>query len=119
MMLVNSSEASFDGGEVGGGGCGVGVSGLESIKKKSARQLSGCRKAHLVCFHRPRLLSPAFPGATCKTQVSASLLVTHTHAWTHTCLYTETHTFFLSFMPDYNRIVLTRAVHSQTYTIIR
>lgn len=60
------------------------VSGLEPIKKKSARQLSGCRKAHLAGFHKPRLLSPAFPGATRKTQASASLPVTHTHAWTHT-----------------------------------
>lgn len=73
-------------GDVGigwGGGGGVVVSGLEPIKKKSARQLSGCRKAHLVGFHGPRLLSPAFPGATRKTQASAGLPVTHTHAWTH------------------------------------
>lgn len=63
------------------------VSGLEFIKKKSAHQLSGCRKAHLVGFHGPRLLSPAFPGATHKTQASAGLLVTHTHAWAHTKTY--------------------------------
>jgi len=94
------------------------VSGLESIKKKSARQLSGCRKAHLVGFHGPRLLSPAFPGATRKTQASAGLQVAHTHARTYTLIYTETHTFFLSFMPDYNRIILTRFMHFQTYTII-
>ena len=66
------------------GGYGVPVSGLEPIKKKSAQWLSGCRKAHLVGFHGPRLLSPAFPGATRKTQASAGLPLTHTHAWTHT-----------------------------------
>lgn len=71
-----------------GRGCGGLVSGFEPIKKKSARQLSGCRKAHLVGFHGPRLLSPAFPGATRKTQASAGLPVTHTlmhgHTRTHT-----------------------------------
>lgn len=115
----------------GGGWAGVGgwslvgrglVSGFEPIKKKSARQLSGCRKAHLVGFHGPRLLSPAFPGATRKTQASAGLPVTHSHAWTHTHIHihAEAHryTLPLSFLPDYKRIILTHSMHSQTCNIM-
>lgn len=100
-----------------GGGGGL-VSGLEPIKKKSARQLSGCKKAHLVGFHGPRLLSPAFPGATRKTQASASLPVTHTHAWTHTRTYIRGNTHTHTLMPDYNRIILSCSMHSQTYSIM-
>lgn len=44
---------------------------------------------------------------------------THTHACTHThtLICRNTRTFSLSFMPDYNRIILTYSMPSQTYGI--
>lgn len=70
---------------------------------------------------RTKIAFTCIPRGDAKTQASASLPVTHTRAWTHTHTYIytlkNTHALSLSFMPDYNRIILTRSMHFQTYRI--
>lgn len=72
-----------------------------------------------------RLLSRTKIAFTCipwgdvqNTGLSRPVRHMHLCMNTHALTYAETHTLFISFMPDYNRIILTRTIRSQTYTII-
>lgn len=70
---------------VRGGGWSAGWCQSLSLSKRNQLTSSLGAERHIsAAFTEPRLLSPAFPGATRKTQVSAGLPVTYTHVWTYT-----------------------------------
>lgn len=94
------------------------VSGLESIKKKSACQLSG-QKGASRRLSRTKIAFTCIPRGNAQNTGFSQPGSTHTHTWTHSLIWAETYTFFLSFMPDYNGIILIQPMHSQTYTSTR
>lgn len=95
-----------DEGVVRGGGLGAAWCQSLSLSKRNQLTSSLGAERHIsLAFTEPRLLSPAFPGATRKTQVSAGLPVTYAHVWTHT---------HVDIIFDYNKIALSHRVHSQT-----
>lgn len=67
------------------------------------------------CFHlhSPGRRAKRRPQPACQSH-------TLMHGHTHIHIHAETHryTFPLSFLPDYNRIILTRSMHSQTCSIM-
>lgn len=87
MWTTGGVALLHDEGVVGGGGWGAGWCQCLSLSKRN--QLTGSLGAErhiLPAFMEPRLLSPASPGATRETQVSAGLPVTWVHAWIHTTI---------------------------------
>lgn len=94
------------------------VSGLESIKKKSACQLSE-QKGASRRLSRTKIAFTCVPwGKAWNTGLSQTASNTRARTRTHSLIWAETYTFFLSFMPDYNGIVLTQPMHSQTHTFM-
>lgn len=107
-------------GDVGlteGGGCrcqGLNLSKRNQLASSvgAERRISSAFMAQ-DCFHlhSPRRRAIHRPQPACQSQA---------HAWTHTHIHVHAkraHTFSLSFMPDYNRIILNLSKHSKIYGI--
>lgn len=82
------------------------MSELEPIKKESAHQLSWCRKAHLASFHGTEIAFTCIPRGDAQN-TGLSRPASHIRS----CMDTHTH---IDIMLDYNKIVLSHCMHSQT-----
>lgn len=84
------------------------VSALEPIKKESAHRLAGCRKAHLAAFHGTKIAFTCIPWGDAQN-TGLSQPASHIRS----CM--DTH---IAIMLDYNKIVWSRCMHSQTCSIL-